>query len=319
MCPVPGPMSRALCGVRGGMRKPSPARRVRVGCPWMAISTVPVTMYPTSSPGWMCQPDSTPTGISVRTCTISRPGMEDGLCWISVRLSVLASASRGTCWLLPGSVTEISLNRVTVAVFAFSGGSASPEGQRPCVEPVLTDVRETARRTRVMTQHERQSRTTCSRDPPHDSRAGYFRHFRSSQVSIPTVKTAPAVCTDLCTRDRVEARLRIISWVRRLTRTGSLGKSLFPAATGRRAVERPPQPGFHERRGVALSVVSVTSHLPTPRRWGTRVSREGLVHDQGRQFQEGCPAPCRGDRAALHRGADGSRGSRCANAPRARC
>ena len=42
-----------------------------------------------------------------------------------------------------------------------------------------------------------------------------------------------------------------------------------------------------------------------------------LVHDQGRQLQEGCPAPRRGDWAALHRSADGSRGSRCANAPRA--
>ena len=44
-----------------------------------------------------------------------------------------------------------------------------------------------------------------------------------------------------------------------------------------------------------------------------------LVHDQGRQLQEGCPAPRRGDWSALHRSADGSRGSRCANAPRARC
>ena len=44
-----------------------------------------------------------------------------------------------------------------------------------------------------------------------------------------------------------------------------------------------------------------------------------LVHDQGRQLQEGCPAPRRGDWAALHRSADGSRGSRCADAPRARC
>ena len=44
-----------------------------------------------------------------------------------------------------------------------------------------------------------------------------------------------------------------------------------------------------------------------------------LVHDQRRQLQEGCPAPRRGDWAALHRSADRSRGSRCADAPRARC
>ena len=38
--------------------------------------------------------------------------------------------------------------------------------------------------------------------------------------------------------------------------------------------DRPPscgtsaQPGFHWRRGFALSVVNVTGHLPAPRRWG---------------------------------------------------
>src|SRR5580698_10986917 len=56
----------------------------------------------------------------------------------------------------------------------------------------------------------------------------------------------------------------------------SLGKNILTAATGRRAVGHPPQPGFHWRRGFALSVVNVTGHLPTPRRWGTRVSRRGL-------------------------------------------
>jgi hypothetical protein len=68
----------------------------------------------------------------------------------------------------------------------------------------------------------------------------------------------------------------VISWVKRLTKTGGLRKSLFTAATGRRAVGHPPQSGFHWRRGFALSVVNVTGHLPTPRRWGTRVSRGGL-------------------------------------------
>ena len=32
----------------------------------------------------MCQPDSTPAGISVSTCTISRPGIEDALCLLDV-------------------------------------------------------------------------------------------------------------------------------------------------------------------------------------------------------------------------------------------
>src|SRR5690348_5613081 len=87
----------------------------------MAISTVPVTMYPTSSPGWVCQPDSTPTGISVRTCTMSRPGIEDGLCWISVRLSLLASASRGGCGLAAGYVTKISLDQAAAVLAAGRG------------------------------------------------------------------------------------------------------------------------------------------------------------------------------------------------------
>src|ERR1700749_3394360 len=64
----------------------------------------------------MCQPDSTPTGISVSTCTMSRPGIEDGLCWISVRLSLLASASRGGCGLAAGYVTKISLNEAAAEV-----------------------------------------------------------------------------------------------------------------------------------------------------------------------------------------------------------
>jgi len=34
-------------------------------------------------------------GISVRTCTISRPGIEEALCWSSVRLSLSVSSSTG--------------------------------------------------------------------------------------------------------------------------------------------------------------------------------------------------------------------------------
>ena len=61
----------------------------------------------------------------------------------------------------------------------------------------------------------------------------------------------------------------VIWWMKRLTKTGRLRQGLFTAATGRRAVEHLPQPGFHWRRGFALSVLTVTGHLPTPRRWGT--------------------------------------------------
>src|SRR6266513_1837743 len=50
----------------------------------------------------MCQPDSTPAGISVSTCTISRPGIEDARCWSSVRLSFPASASIGCCSFVMG-------------------------------------------------------------------------------------------------------------------------------------------------------------------------------------------------------------------------
>lgn len=66
----------------------------------------------------VCQPDSTPTGISVNTCTMSRPGIEDGLCWISVRLSLLARASRGGCGLAAGYVTKISLNQAAAVLAA---------------------------------------------------------------------------------------------------------------------------------------------------------------------------------------------------------
>src|SRR5579863_2791365 len=58
------------------------------------------------------------------------------------------------------------------------------------------------------------------------------------------------------------------------------------AATGRRAVEHPPRPGLQRRRGLALSVVNVTGHLPTPRRWGTRVSRGGLSMTKDASFKK---------------------------------
>src|SRR5207244_4328677 len=63
-----------------------------------------------------------------------------------------------------------------------------------------------------------------------------------------------------------------------LTRAWRVGESGGTAPTGRRAVERPPQPGFHWRRGLALSVVDVTGHLATPCRWGTRVLKRRLAH-----------------------------------------
>src|SRR4051794_7265794 len=59
------------------------------------MSTVPPSMYPTSSPGCRCQPDSTPLGISVRTWTISRPGIEDGRCCTSVRFRTPVNPSDG--------------------------------------------------------------------------------------------------------------------------------------------------------------------------------------------------------------------------------
>jgi Ser/Thr protein kinase RdoA (MazF antagonist) len=74
--------------------------------------------------------------------------------------------------------------------------------------------------------------------------------------------------------------------MKRLTTTEHLRKNFFTAATGRRAVEHPPQPGFHWRRGFALSVVKVTGHLPTPRSWGTRVSRGGLSMTKDASFKK---------------------------------
>src|SRR5580693_8224697 len=66
----------------------------------------------------------------------------------------------------------------------------------------------------------------------------------------------------------------------------ALQEELFTAAAGRRAVEHPPQPGFRWRRGFALSVVNVTGHLLTPRRWGTRVSWEGLIMTKDASFKK---------------------------------
>src|SRR5580704_7532458 len=44
--------------------------------------------------------------------------------------------------------------------------------------------------------------------------------------------------------------------------------------------------GFHSRRGFALSVVESTGYLPTPRRWGTRVSRGGLFMTKDASFKK---------------------------------
>ena len=58
------------------------------------------------------------------------------------------------------------------------------------------------------------------------------------------------------------------------------------ATIGRRAVEHPPQSGFRRRRGFALSVVNTAGHLPTPRRWGTRVSWGGLSMTKDASFKK---------------------------------
>jgi len=47
-------------------------------------------------------------------------------------------------------------------------------------------------------------------------------------------------------------------------------------------VGHPPQPGFHWRRGFALSVVNVTGHLLTPRRWGDEGVKGRLVTESYR-------------------------------------
>jgi hypothetical protein len=60
---------------------------------------------------------------------MSRPGIEDGLCWISVRLSLLASASRGGCGLAAGYVTKISLNQAAAVLVA---GQSRESWRLPC-------------------------------------------------------------------------------------------------------------------------------------------------------------------------------------------
>src|ERR1022692_1565673 len=87
-----------------------------------------------------------------------------------------------------------------------------------------------------------------------------------------------------CLRLAAGTSRSVISWLSRLTKTERLRKSTFTAATGRRAVEHPPQSGFRWRRGFALSVVIVTGHLPAPRRWGARVSRGGLSMTRDASF-----------------------------------
>jgi hypothetical protein len=89
----------------------------------------------------MCQPDSTPHGISVRTCTIALPEIEDDLCWISVRLSLPASASDagsgfaigmddivkppyGLCW--KASLCDVAVQvRSIIAVLSEDGASSN--------------------------------------------------------------------------------------------------------------------------------------------------------------------------------------------------
>src|SRR5215213_2485900 len=107
------------------MRNPSPPCRVSVSCPRIIISTVPATMKPTSSPGWMCQPDATPAGISVSTCTISRPGIEDPLHWSWVRLSLPASSSTGRCRLVVGGVGLDDMMLTSGSGWAFDAGLAT--------------------------------------------------------------------------------------------------------------------------------------------------------------------------------------------------
>src|SRR3954447_22046346 len=51
----------------------------------------------------MCQPDSTPAGISVSTCTISRPGIDDADRCSTVRLSLPVSSSAGSALVAAGS------------------------------------------------------------------------------------------------------------------------------------------------------------------------------------------------------------------------
>jgi len=82
-------MSRTLCGGQGGMRKPSPAR----GLARDPLCSVPATMNPTCSPGWMGQPDPIPHGD------------------LSERLQDLASGNRG-CAVLELGAPELPCGRV---------------------------------------------------------------------------------------------------------------------------------------------------------------------------------------------------------------
>src|SRR3982751_6716944 len=68
----------------------------------------------------MCHPDCTPAGISVRTCTMSRPGTEELRRSVSVRLRVAASSS--ACSTASGDMAE-----------PF-GSSGNGEGREPALE-----------------------------------------------------------------------------------------------------------------------------------------------------------------------------------------
>ena len=98
----------------------------------------------------------------------------------------------------------------------------------------------------------------------------------------------------------------VISWVKRLTNPERLRKSLFHGG------DRSPSCGTSAPVGVPLAkgIRPLGRQCHRPSSDTASLGDEGvkgrLVRDQGRQLQEGCPAPRRGDWAALHRCADGS-------------
>src|SRR5580700_1157433 len=75
----------------------------------------------------------------------------------------------------------------------------------------------------------------------------------------------------------------VTSWVQRLTKTERLRQSLFTAATGRRAVEHPPQPGSIGE-GDSPSRSSMSQAIFQHRVAGDEGVKGRLVHDQGCQL-----------------------------------
>jgi hypothetical protein len=99
-------------------------------------------------------------------------------------------------------------------------------------------------------------------DPPSQPPTGYLvadLALGSRILGSQSCGVGPGCLLSVFRRPRLTAGTSrsVMSWVNRLTKTEHLRKSWFPAATGRRAVEHPPQPGFRRRRGFALSVVNV--------------------------------------------------------------